>query len=289
MSITPAGFQHRIVEAGEVGIHAVIGGDGPPLVLLHGWPQTWWEWRKVMPALAAQYSVVALDLRGAGQSECPVAGYDKATMAGDVHAVMQDLGHQRYAVCGHDIGAMVALALAFLHRDAVSHLALLDAPLPGWSGWEANFADPKVWHFGFHGKRDLPERLIQGNEREYVSTFFFDRTFNHGAFEPEDIEMFARSQALPGRIRGGLEWYRAFPADHADALKWKATPLTIPVLALGGEHRYGAKMVAMMREFATDVTGGSVTDCGHWVADERPVETVEALKAFLSAEGASRP
>lgn len=285
MTATLDGFKHRLVKAGDVNLHAVIGGEGPPLVLLHGWPQTWWEWRKVMPELGKSHTVVALDLRGAGHSDCPAGGYDKATLADDVHGAMQALGFGRYAACGHDIGAMVAQALAFRHRDALTHLAVLDAPIPGWSGWEANFADPKVWHFAFHMKRDLPERLIQGREFDYVSTIVFDRIFDHGAITQEDLEIFARAMAQPGNTRGGLEWYRAFPTDHINALAWKATPLTIPVLALGGEHRYGMRMVAMLQEFATDVSGGSIPDCGHWLPEEQPAEVARALVAFLNPAG----
>ncbi len=284
MSETLEGFGHRLVKAGTVSIHAVIGGEGSPLVLLHGFPQTWWEWHKIMPQLRDRHTVVALDLRGAGHSDCPQTGYDKASMADDVNAVMQALGFDKYAVCGHDIGAMVALAVAFRHPGCVTHVAVLDAPLPGWSQWEANLTDPKVWHFGFHMKRDLPERLITGREYDYVSTFMFDRAFDYGALEHRDIEVFARALAQPGNTRGGLEWYRAFPADHAVSLGWKEQKLSLPVLALGGEHRYGARMVAMAEEFASNVTGGNIPDCGHWLPEERPVQVTKALLDFLDAE-----
>ena len=276
------GFRHRSVRANGINIHAVIGGEGSPLVLLHGFPQTWWQWHKIMPALAARHTVVALDLRGAGHSDSPRDGYEKVNLAADVHGVMDALGFETYAVCGHDIGAMVALALACTQRKAVSRLAILDAPLPGWSQWEASFADPKVWHFGFHMKRDLPERLLFGREYDYVSSFIFDRAFDFGAHSAEDLEVFARAFAQPGNTRGGLEWYRSFPVDHANALIWKSEKLTIPVLALGGDHRWGAQMVPMLEEFATNVSGGSIADCGHWVAEERPAETVAALLAFLA-------
>lgn len=276
------GFRHKLLRVSDVKIHAVVGGDGPPLVLLHGWPQTWWEWRRIMPVLAKHHTVVALDLRGAGHSDCPQSGYDKASLAEDVHGAMAVLGFSRYAVCGHDIGAMVALALAFTHRESVTRVAILDAPMPGWSQWEANFADPMVWHFAFHMKRDLPERLIYGREFDYVSTFFADRTYNHGALPVEEVEIYARSMAQPGKTRGGLEWYRAFPVDHANALDWKRSPLTIPVLALGGDHRWGPKIVAMLEEFAGNVSGGSIQDCGHWMAEERPAETADALLKFFA-------
>jgi pimeloyl-ACP methyl ester carboxylesterase len=224
----------------------------------------------MMPRLAETNTVVTVDLRGAGHSDCPQGGYDKATMAADVHGVMLALGFERYAVCGHDIGAMVALALAFTHRGAVTRLAVLDASQPGWSEWEANCAKPGLWHFAFHQKRDLPERLLFGREYDYVSTFIADRAFDHGAHTVEDLQVFAGALAQPGNTRGGLEWYRAFPTDHRNAQIWKQEKLAIPVLALGGDHNYGPTIVAMLEEFAENVSGGSIADCAHWLPEERP-------------------
>lgn len=275
------GFRHQMVDAGNARIHAVVGGKGPPLVLIHGFPQTWWEWHRMMPRLAETNTVVAVDLRGAGHSDCPHDGYDKATMAADVHGVMLALGFERYAVCGHDIGAMVALALAFTHRRAVTRLAVLDASQPGWSGWEANCAKPGLWHFAFHQKRDLPERLLFGREYDYVSTFIADRAFDHSAHTVDDLQVFATALAQPGNTRGGLEWYRAFSTDHCNAQAWKQEKLSIPVLALGGEHNYGPTIVAMLEEFAENVSGGSIADCAHWLPEERPAETADALIEFL--------
>ncbi len=276
------GFAQQLVPANGIKINAVTGGAGPPILLLHGWPETWWEWHHVMPLLAEHFSVVAIDLRGAGFSDCPQAGYDKATMARDAHAVMAALGHARYAVCGHDIGGMVALAQAALHREAVTHLAVLDVPLPGWSQWEATTA--RLWHFGFHASRDLPERLLHGREQDYLTAFMAERFYDHSRFDPTDIEIYARAMALPGRTRGGMEWYRTLDADHAAALAYKEQPLEMPVLGLGGDQRFGAQMVPMLEEFATKVTGGPIARCSHYVADERPDELAAALIAFLNAE-----
>jgi pimeloyl-ACP methyl ester carboxylesterase len=281
MIATLKGFTQQLISANSIKIHSVTGGEGAPIVLLHGFPQTWWEWHTVMPLLSERFSVVAVDLRGAGFSDCPLDGYDKATLARDVHEVMIALGHERYAVCGHDIGGMVALALAATHRDAVTHLAVLDVPLPGWSEWDATCA--KLWHFGFHMNRDLPERLIYGREYDYVSAFMAERFYDHGGFDPADIEIFAKAMALPGRTRGGLEWYRTFQADHAAALEYKKVPLEMPVLALGGDQRFGSRMVPMLEEFASNVTGGAIERSSHYVADERPREVAAALVQFLSA------
>lgn len=279
------GFQHRLVSTTDVQIHTVSGGIGPPLVLIHGFPQTWWEWRKVMPLLAQQHHVVAVDLRGAGFSDCPAAGYDKASLANDIHNTMTALGHSRYAVCGHDIGAMVAMAVASLHRDSVTQLIILDAPLPGWSGWEASLAS--LWQFSFHQKRDLPEFLIYGREYEYVASFIAERTYDHGSFDPEDIMIFAKALALPGRTRAAMEWYRAFPVDHQNALAWKQNPITVPVLALGGEKRFGPRIVQMAKEFALDVQGGSLANASHYLIDERPQEIAQAVLEFLGSDGDS--
>ena len=281
MIATLKGFTQQLVPANGIKINAATGGSGPPILLLHGWPETWWEWHHVMPLLAEHLSVVAMDLRGAGFSDCPLDGYDKATMARDAHDVMLALGHERYAVCGHDIGGMVALPQAAIYREAVTHLAVLDVPLPGWTQWEATIA--RLWHFSFHMNRDLPERLIHGREYDYVSSFMAERFYDHSTFGPAAIEIYAKAMALPGRTRGGMEWYRTLAADHAAALEYKKRPLEIPVLGLGGEQRFGAHMVPMLQEFASNVTGGSIARCSHYVADERPDEVAAALIDFLKA------
>ncbi|WP_420138258.1 alpha/beta fold hydrolase [Sphingomonas sp.] len=273
------GFTQQMVRANGIKINAVTGGSGPPILLLHGWPETWWEWHTIMPLLANHFSVVAIDLRGAGFSDCPQGGYDKATMARDAHDVMTALGHERYAVCGHDIGGMVALPQAAIYRQAVTHLAVLDVPLPGWSGWEE--ATARLWHFSFHSNRDLPERLIQGREYDYISAFMAERFYDHSSFNPSTIEIYARAMALPGRTRGSMEWYRTLSADHAAALEYKKHPLEIPVLGLGGDQRFGPQMVPMLREFAGNVTGGSIPRCSHYVADERPEDVAAALIDFV--------
>lgn len=274
------GFTQQLVPANGIKINAVTGGAGPPVLLLHGWPETWWEWHKVMPLLAERFSVVAIDLRGAGFSDCPQGGYDKATMARDAHEVMIALGHARYAVCGHDIGGMVALPQAAIFRDAVTHLAILDVPLPGWSEWETTVA--RLWHFGFHANRDLPERMIHGHEYDYISTFMAERFHDHSTFDPAVIDVYAKAMALPGRTRGGMEWYRTLAADHVAALEYKKRPLEIPVLGLGGDQRFGERMVPMLLEFARNVTGGSIERCSHYVADERPDEVAAGLIRFLT-------
>jgi pimeloyl-ACP methyl ester carboxylesterase len=284
MTETPDAFRHVIKDVAEdVRLHAVIGGSGPALVLLHGWPQTWYEWRPIMSDLARTHTVVAVDLKGAGQSSKPLTGYDKVTMARELNVLRELLGFDRVKVVGHDIGAMVAYAWAATHRDTVTHLGFLDAPLPGASLWDGVFADPKTWHFAFHMHRDMPEFLIQGREYGYVEAFLRDRGTNHGAFTDHEIGIYARALAQPGAIRATLEWYRAFPRDAEDNRKLAQDPLTVPVLALGGEDRWGPRIVDMVREFALDVSGGPIPECGHWVVGEQPAAILEALTPFLAS------
>lgn len=281
---TPDEFRHVMKDVADgVRLHAVIGGSGPALVLLHGWPQTWYEWRPVMSDLARTHTVIAVDLKGGGQSSKPLTGYDKVTMAHELDVLREVLGFDRVKVVGHDIGAMVAYAWAATHRDTVTHLGFLDAPLPGAGVWDSVFADPKTWHFAFHMHRDMPEFLIQGREYGYVEAFLRDRGTNHGAFTDHEIGIYARALAQPGAIRGTLEWYRAFPQDADDNRKLAKDPLTIPVLALGGEDRWGPRIVDMLREFATNVTGRSIPDCGHWVIEEHPAAVLSAFDTFLAS------
>uniref|UniRef100_B0T6Q0 Alpha/beta hydrolase fold n=1 Tax=Caulobacter sp. (strain K31) TaxID=366602 RepID=B0T6Q0_CAUSK len=283
MSESLKAFRHQTMDGGNARVQVAVGGVGPPLVFIHGFPQTWWEWRRMLPGLAKTNTVVAVDLRGAGHSDCPQEGYDKATMAADVHGVMLALGFERYAVCGHDVGARVALALAVAYRGAVTRLAVLDASQPGSGAWEANCAKPGLWRLAFHPKRNLPERPPYGRKYDYVSTFTFiaDHAFGPDAHTVEDLPVFAGDLARPGNTRGGLEWTRAFPNDHRNAQTRKRERLAIPVLALGGDHNYGPTILALLEAFAETVSGGGIADCAHWLPEERPAETADALVEFL--------
>lgn len=264
-----------------VSLHAVVAGTGPAVFLIHGWPQTWYEWTPVIDELAKHHTVVAVDLKGAGNSSKPLTGYDKVTMAAELDELRKALGFDTVQVIGHDFGGMVAYAWAATHRDTVTRLGIFDVPIPGAELWDSIYADPTVWHFSFHQNRDLPEFLISGREYGYVESFFRGRATNHAAFTDDDVEVYARSLAQPGSVRSTLEWYRALEQDAEDNRKFKQEPLTIPVLALGGENRWGPRIVAMVSEFATNVTGGSIPACGHWVVEERPDAVLAALADFL--------
>jgi pimeloyl-ACP methyl ester carboxylesterase len=272
-------------------IHYVTAGEGKRVaVLLHGFPQTWWAWRHVIPKLAAAgFRVVAPDYRGAGHSSHPASGYDKRTMAQDIYRLLHEhLGiEDAVALVGHDIGLMVAYAYAQAYRDNVTHLAVADAPLPGTAVFERMRVDPRVWQFAFHSVRDIPEMLIAGRERLYLQAMIGARIFDPSAISDSDLDIYASAYAMPGAMRAGLEVYRAFDRDVEDnkaALKLSGK-LTVPVLAIGGEiSTLGPVMGEMMREVADNVRAVRVPGTAHFIAEENPAALVSELLAFLAAD-----
>jgi pimeloyl-ACP methyl ester carboxylesterase len=273
-------IEHRTAVANGIRLHYLVAGAGDPLVLLHGWPVSALMWRRVIPALAQKRTVIAPDLRGAGFSDKPAVGYDKATMARDVQALVAGLGFKRYAVVGHDIGGMVAYALAAQFRDEVEKLAIVDVPLPGIEPWDRMQGAPALWHFAFHAQRDLAEALIQGRERLYIESFVRTRAFNPAALADEEIDAYAAQMAAPGCLRGGLEYYRTFADDAAANKAFAATKLAMPVLGIGGD-RLGPMLKGIVEAIGTNARAVTIKNCGHWVVEERTVEFLAALGEFL--------
>ena len=270
-------------------LHYVTSGEGErTVVLLHGFPQTWWQWRRIIPALVeAGFRVIAPDYRGAGHSWRPRGGYDKRTMAEDIHRLLhQQLRTRgRIVLVGHDIGLMVAYAYAQAHRDEVSHLVVIDAPIPGTDVFDRLRADPRVWHFAFHNARDVPEMLVAGRERQYLQAFYDARCFDPSAISEADLDVYTSAYASPGAMRAGFELYRAFDQDandNRDALRRNGR-LTIPLLAVGGATSTSGPFVEdMMREVGQNVTGVRIPGTAHWIAEENPSALLAALLAFLT-------
>jgi len=281
---------HRMADI-EPGLrlHFVSAGEAKrTILLLHGFPQTWWEWHRVIPPLvAAGYRVVAPDYRGAGHSSRPAGGYDKRTMAADIHRLLQE--HLQVAgpvaLVGHDIGMMVAYAYAQAYPDEVSHLVVMDAPLPGTAVFDRLRADPRVWQFAFHSARDVPEMLVAGRERQYLQAFFNARVFDPSAIGASDLDVYVAAYAAPGAMRAGFELYRAFDqdiGDNRDAVQ-RNGKLTLPVLAVGGAtSTTGPVMAEMMREVADNVISLRVPGAAHWIAEENPGFFVAELLQFLT-------
>jgi pimeloyl-ACP methyl ester carboxylesterase len=273
-------------------LHYVTAGEGDrTIVLLHGFPETWWQWHRVIPRLVDPgFRVVAPDYRGAGHSWRPAGGYDKRTMAEDIHRLLRQYLRitDPIVLVGHDIGLMVAYAYAQAHRDEISHLVVLDAPLPGTAVFDRLRSDPRVWHFAFHSARDVAEMLVAGRERQYLQSFFNARCFDPSAIGDGDLDIYASAYSAPGAMRAGFELYRAFDRDAEDnrSALTRNGKLTVPVLAIGGAISTSGPLVEeMMREVAEDVRGCRVPGTGHWIAEENPQALATALVEFVKGSG----
>ncbi len=284
--LIPAGFSQHTESSGGVAIDYVIGGEGPTLVLVHGYPQSWYEWRHVMPALAREYTVVAPSLRGAGLSDAPEGGYDKTTMAADIHALLVAIGRDRdIRLVGHDIGLMVAYAYAVAHPQDVVKLVLSEAFIPDSSIYTlpALSADgPGPWHFGFFLLTNgFPEQLIAGNETVWVDRFIDHIEVVKGSVTPHDVEVYANFLRIPGHLKATLEWFRSWPHDMVDNARYQHTKLAMPVLAVGADGSLGDFVSTNAAQYASDVTGVVVTGSGHWLYEEQPAEMTRILLDFL--------
>jgi pimeloyl-ACP methyl ester carboxylesterase len=286
----PAGFTDtftsRYVDTGEVRLHAVTGGGGPPLLLVHGWPQTWYAWRMLMPALARDFSVVAVDQRGIGLSGKPQGGYDSATLASDLVALMDALGHQRFALYGTDVGMPIAYALAADHRDRVARLVVSEAPLPGISPSPPLFLPPllneRLWHLAFNQLPKVNEQLVTGREDIFFGAEF-DASAGTNKLPADAVRYYIDTlTAGPDQLRGSFGFYRAIPATGAQNQERKAQRLTLPVLAIGGGESSGEGVGNTMKLAADDVQTLVIPGCGHWVAEQAPDQLLAALTTFLA-------
>jgi pimeloyl-ACP methyl ester carboxylesterase len=280
-------FTSRFIDTGELRLHAVTGGEGPPLLLVHGWPQTWYAWRMVKPALARDFQVVAVDQRGIGLSDKPSDGYDTGTLANDLVGLMEALGHQRFAMYGTDVGMPIAYALAADHRDRLERLVVSEAPLPGVTPSPPLFLPPllnaRLWHLAFNQlPAEVNEALVRGREG-----VFFGAEFDASAGTnklPEDavkyyIDLLASD---PEALRGSFGFYRAIPTTTVQNQQRKERRLTMPVLAIGGAESSGDMVGATMQLVADDVQTVVLAGAGHWVAEQAPEELLAALTTFLA-------
>jgi pimeloyl-ACP methyl ester carboxylesterase len=281
-------FSHHSASVNGIQMHYVIGGEGDPVVLLHGWPQTWYEWRHVMPALAKNYTVVVPDLRGLGDSSKPVTGYDGNTTAEDIYQLLTQLklGQKIYLV-GHDVGAQTAYSYAAIHPNNVSKLVIMDFVFPGF--YPPNLEGVCCWWFSFHQTRDVPELLTAGNEREYLSWHYRGLAYNPEAITESDIDTYVSSYSAPGGMRAGFEYYRAFPINEEQNKVLSETKLQMPVLALGGDI-YPALGGDAPGNFALDSTQGLAENTrgvivplsGHYIAEEQPDFLIKELVKFFN-------
>ncbi len=278
--------EHHYAELDDVLLHYVTAGSGPPLVLIHGWPQTWFEWRRIMPALAERYTVIAPDMRGLGDSSRPLTGYDKQTVARDIWKVVNGkLGHDRFFLAGHDWGGPTAYALTTQHPEAVRRLAIVDVVIPGDGG---DFSQGgRRWHHQFHMTPDLPEALMQGREDVYLRWFYREFSYLPTAIGEDEIKEYLRTYRQPGAMRAGFSYYRALPQDAATnreiIVRMK---LEMPVLAIGGakSRGRGTEPEESLKRVATNVRGVVVPECGHFIPEEQPEILARLLLDFFVEE-----
>lgn len=262
------------------------GHGGLPVVLLHGWPQTSWAWRRVTPLLSAQCEVIVPDLPGFGYSSKPEGGFDKKTVARRIRAFVRGLGHKGVALVGHDLGGHVAYAYAAQWPDEVSHLIFIESSLPNFGQEEAmDVSRGGSWHFGFNMAGDISEALVR--DREYLFVEHFMRREKVGLFDPRsvsasDIERYASALAQPGALRSSFGYYRTLPADREDNRVWGQTALQMPVLAVGATWGYGAESSRTIRRVASHVQDVLIDHSGHYPAEERPAELATAILRFFA-------
>jgi len=261
--------------------YLTTGGEGPVVILLHGYTQTSRMWRPIMPMLAKQFRVIAPDLPGIGDSAIPPDGLDMKSAAARIHGLTRSLGITRARVIGHDIGLMVAYAYAAQYCTEVEKLVLMDAFLPGVVGWETIYNSPALWHFRFTGP--TPEALVLGRERIYYDYYWNDFAANRTRSIPEaDRKAYAAAYARPDRMRAGWAYFISFPKTATDFAAFAQTKLKMPLLTISGEKSMGALLGEQAQIVASDVTSMTLKDTGHWLMEEKPAETMEAIVKFIS-------
>jgi pimeloyl-ACP methyl ester carboxylesterase len=287
----PAGFTDtftsQYIDTGELRLHAVIGGEGPPLLLVHGWPENWYAWRLLMPTLAQDFEVIAVDQRGIGLSDKPQDGYDSGTLAGDLVALMDALGHERFAVVGHDTGYFIGYALAADRPDRVDRVALAEVPgppgvIPSPPLFIPEPINNRLWHIPFNRvNHELTEQLVSGREDVFFGYEFAIQS--GGVSLPDDtLQYYFDLFSDPDVLRGSFGLYRAWDTTVAQNEQRKTKPLTMPVLAIGGELSWGEAAGEGMKPAADDVQTVVIPGVGHWVAEQAPDEMLAALTAFLA-------
>ena len=270
----------RFAEVNGTRLRYLIAGKGEPVLLLHGYAQTSHMWRPLIPELAKTHTVIAPDLRGFGDSAKPEGGYDKKTMAQDVHALATTLGYKRVGIAGHDIGLMVAYAYAAQFPSEVERIALMDAFLPGVGDWTSVWLLRDLWHFHFYGK--TPLALVDGRERIYFEHFWNDFAADPArSVSEQDRQFYTAAYAQPGAMRAGFEVFRAFEQDAKDFATFSKTRLKMPMLVLTGEKASGEFLITQSRLVADDVEGVVIKGSGHWLIDEAPDQVVPKLVAFF--------
>jgi len=273
-------IEGRFADVNGIRMHYLVAGKGDPVILMHGYAQNSHMWRPAIKELAKTHLVVAPDLRGFGDTTKAEAGYDKKSMAADVHALAQKLGIRKAGIAGHDIGLMVAYAYAAQYPAEVDRIALLDAFIPGVGDTTNLFLLKDLWHFHFYGP--TPLALVKGRERIYFEHFWNDFAADgRKSVSEADRVFYAKKYAMPGAMKAGMEVFRNFDQDAKDNAVFAKTKLTMPMLVLGGEKSGGDFLIAQGKMVAANVDGVLIKNSGHWLVDEQPGQVIPKLAAFF--------
>ena len=278
-------LKHHVEKIRDLDLHFVTAGEGFPLVLLHGWPQSWHCWNKIIPSLTEKYSIIAPDLRGLGDTSRSLEGYEKANIAEDIRTLVHDhLKTDAYYLIAHDWGGPVAFVLASEHPDHVKKLVMLDTAVPG-DGSGTFSQNGRRWHHAFHQTAKLPEALVSGREEIYFGWFYENYGHKGGVIPKTDQEEYLRTYKKPGTLTSGFSYYRALDRDvaHNQTLLQKNGKLKMPVLALGGGNSFGRGIETLesLQRVSENVTGGVIDNCGHWMQEEQPEIVTSKILSFL--------
>jgi pimeloyl-ACP methyl ester carboxylesterase len=282
----PEGFSSHTTQLKDVRMHHVVGGSGPPVVILHGGWDSWWAWRHIAPVLARDHTVILPAIRGLAKTSKPADGYDANNVGDDVYRLVSEhLGYEKFALVGHDWGAVASYALVAQYPKAVTKLAILDMVMPGVGMMEQAMV-PKpggqyLWHMAWQSVPDIPELLIRNNLREYMQMFFTAYSAVPDAVDTESLEHYVTLYSEAGALRAFLAYYQNFWVHAEQVKEHMKTKLAIPVLAYGGEASLGGLTKQCMEQLAKDVEGGVIPNCGHWIAEENPAFVLERLQEFL--------
>lgn len=277
----PKGGASQFAQVNGIRLHYVSVGSGPVVILLHGWPQTWFAWRETMQRLSSRFTVIAPDLRGIGLSERTPSGYDKRTIAADIRALVAQVAGGRAHVVAHDMGGKAAYMLAHLHPESIEKLVMVDCLIPGTENMDALRGG--AWHYGFHMAPEIPEMLTKGREREYIAAQIRAWSYRKDAVTEVVISESSRHYASPGGMTAGFNYYRALGDDARLASSFDGRTLDMPILAIGGRHGVGTKLADALRKQAGNLTAVIAEDSGHFVAEEAPDFFCEQVERFLAS------
>ncbi|WP_214473419.1 alpha/beta hydrolase [Mesorhizobium sp. dw_380] len=283
------GFESSFAEVNGIRIHYVQGGQGTPVVMLPGWPQTWWAFHKIMPQLAKNHRVIAVDIRGMGTTDKPKGGYDKKDMAKDIHELVKALGYDKAHIVGHDIGSQVAYAYAANYPDATTSVTFLDVSAQPQSTRDMRLVPPHpltgnfqkdffLWWFAFNQVRDMPEELIEGRAYIYQNWFWNSLLYKKDALTERDRAVYANAYNTKDGIRGGNGWYQAYAQDLDDQLTYP-DKLTVPSLGIGGLGN--GLLVEFMKSKFANPRLEHLPESGHYIAEEAPEQVTGILAGFL--------